>query len=387
MEGICSNNAADFQRFEPKIYTEIYQRILLHGDYGFFGHQGKMTGIREVTGLIARGIVEKLNGREYDFISEKKEWRLFCKKEERVPLYFKDWYWDINCEDADDWWVIVVHDEKTDEIIAAFPFMYRKIHGMFRIENPWQVARAGIWIRPLDGVSMQKEMEIYKTVTEAVVERLPECDLFYVDFDSNFANWSPLLWKGFRASPNYTYTIDKRDGETLKSTVSKRCRQKINTGSKKYDIRVNETGIDEYWDFFEETYEWKDKKINFTKERFTRLISGLKAHDAVQIRSAHESGRIVAAQITFLDNDRMYYHFCTQLDSMDAQSALTYFSIKYAMETGRKFDFEGSMIKGPAEFAFTFQPDTEICYQVRKESRKYRIVNGIRDTWGAVVRR
>lgn len=38
VERICNNNVADSQRFEPEMYTRIYQKMLSHGDYGFFGY-------------------------------------------------------------------------------------------------------------------------------------------------------------------------------------------------------------------------------------------------------------------------------------------------------------------------------------------------------------
>ena len=171
----------------------------------------------------------------------------------------------------------------------------------------------------------------------------------------------------------------------MKSTFSKKRRQRINTASKKYEIRLNAISINEYWDFFQTTYNEKGEEISFSKEMFERLISNLQEHKAIQIRSAHEGDKIVAVQIVFMDSTRIYYHFCSQLqDSMDAQSLLVFDALQYAMDTGKKFDFEGSMIKGPAEFAFSFYPDTEVVYHVYDRSDRYIMLDSVRNIFNLI---
>lgn len=313
-----------------------------------------------------------------NFIQQKKEWRDFCANHATIPLYFLDWYWDANCKTPEDWQVIIC--KRDDSIIGAFPFCYSIRKGLFFIENPWQVARGGVWIDMNESVSIEKRQRNYSEIINYIISKLPRYDFLNIRMDTLFDNWSSFYWNRFEAIPQYTYTICNKECIGLKNTFSKKRRQRINTALKKYEVRINSITVDEYWDFFKETYDAKKEEISFTKEMFQKLISVLIEHNAIQIRSAYDKEHIVAVQIVFMDSGRMYYHFCTQLqDTMDAQSLLVYDAMQYAMNTGRKFDFEGSMIKGAAEFAFSFNPDTEIIYHIYSKSNKYLFLDAIRN--------
>lgn len=311
---------------------------------------------------------------KHNYEQYKKEWRGFCSDHREIPLYFKDWFWDANCEE---WHVIVC--KKDGYIIGAFPFCYSIRKGLFFIENPWQVPRGGIWLNIEKALSIEKKQRFFSEITNDILLKLPRYDYLNIRMDTVFDNWSTFYWQGFDSTPQYTYTISDRDLSELKSTFSKKRRQRINTASKKYEVKVNSISVDEYWEFFQKTYDEKGEKISFTKEMFEKLVYSLQEHRSIQIRSAHEGEKISAVQIVFMDSDRMYYHFCTQLqDTMDAQSLLVFDALQYAMNTGRKFDFEGSMIKGPAQFAFSFYPDTEIVYHIYGRSDKYIMMDSFR---------
>lgn len=312
----------------------------------------------------------------YDFTAAKKRWHQLCKEHEGIILYMKDWFWDATAPTPEDWRVIIY---EKNGISAAFPFLYYKIHGMWRIESPWQVARSGVWVDMPKDVSIEKKIHVMNEIVNFILDRLPRYDFFNINFNTDFDNWSPFYWKGFSASVNYTYTISGRAIDDVKSSFSRRRKQRINSGKKKYDIKIDELDPDGVWNFYEKSYESRKKEISFSKDQLEKLLINLKAHNAVQIRSAHLDNEIVAVEVALLDQHNMYHQFCTHLDATpDAQSLITYDAILFAMETGRKFDFEGSMIKGPAEFYISYLPSTEVCYCIHDESRKYKILDSIR---------
>lgn len=315
---------------------------------------------------------------QYDFKEAKEKWHEICGSEVYMPIYHRDWYWDAVCDSSDEWKVIIYDGEYA---VAGFPFFYRKIHGMQRIENPWQVARGGLWISWKKEITFEKKMHIYNEITQYVIERLPHYDYFNVNFLPSYKNWSAFSWSGFEAGVNYNYVIENRPRNEIKANCSKSRRNRINTAQKKYIVKVNEISIDEYWSFFKKSLKDRDKNIAFEKNRFERLIKELKSRNAVQIRSAfEENGAIAAVEICLMDERSLYHQFCAnKYGNNDAQSLLTYDAICFAMETGRRFDFEGSMIKGVAEYNFSFSPETEICLIIHRESKKYRRLNVIRD--------
>ena len=313
----------------------------------------------------------------YDYEKAKLRWHEICESDLYMPIYHKDWFWNAVCASEKDWKVIVYESK---DVLAAFPFQYRKIHEMWRIENPWQVARGGIWIHLLRDVSFEKKMHLYNEITSFMVDNLPIYDYFQVIFLPAYENWSSLSWNGFKSSVNYNYVIKERKPDEVKQNCTKGRRQRITSAEKSYRIGLNEITIDDYWDFFLRSLGDRGRTVSFEKNQFERLINALRLHDAVQIRSAHAEDKLVAVAAHLVDNVSLYHQFCANSHGYnDAPSLLTYDAICYAMSTGRKFDFEGSMIKGVAEYTFSFSPDTEICLAIHDESNKYRRLNGLRN--------
>ena len=313
----------------------------------------------------------------YDYENAKLRWHEICESDLYMPIYHKDWFWNAVCDSENDWKVIVYESK---EALAAFPFQYRRIHGMMRIENPWSVARGGIWMHFLKEVTFEKKMHLYDEITSYVIDNLPDYDYFNVVFLPEYENWSSFSWNGFKVSVNYNYVIENRKADEIKPNCSKKRRQRINTSSKNYRIGIDEITLDDYWDFFKESFGDRGRDISFEKKRFERLIHTLQKRDAVQIRSAYADNKLVAVAIYFIDSKSLYHQYCANsYGNNDAQSLLTYDAICYAMNTGRKFDFEGSMIKGVAEYNFSFSPDTEICLSIRDESKKYMLLHGLRN--------
>ncbi|RKM57884.1 GNAT family N-acetyltransferase [Butyrivibrio sp. CB08] len=318
----------------------------------------------------------KAKMKEYDFQLAKVKWHEICESHPEMPIYKKDWFWDATSDSPEDWKVIVYEGKN---ITAAFPFMYRRIHGMWRIEAPWQVARSGLWLDMSEDVSLEKKIHKLNEIVEFVLDRLPNYDYFNIYFDTDFDNWSPFCWKGFQSSVSYTYTISGYSSEEVKSVVSKRRKQRINAGEKKYVIRENELSFQGIWDFYELAYLRWNREISFTKEQFFKLMETLEDHNAMEIRSAHAGDQIVAVEVVLKDETTLYHQFCVNLpECPDAQSLLTHNAICKALDDGKKFDFEGSMIKGPALFYISFSPKEEICYCIHDESGKYTFLNCIR---------
>lgn len=312
----------------------------------------------------------------YDYALARQKWHEICENHPEMPIYKKDWFWDATTDSSDDWKVIVYENKN---VSAALPFLYRRVHGIWRIETPWQVARSGLWLDIPKDVSIEKKIHTLNEVVEYIIERLPKYDYFNINFDTDFDNWSSFYWKGFTSSVNYTYTISQHTSDEVKTTFSKRRRQRINSGEKKFRIQNNKLSTDDIWDFYQTAYSKWNREISFTKKQFSKLMDALSVHNAMEIRSAYEGNRIVAVEVALRDESTLYHQFCVNLPEYpDAQSLLAYNAICKAMDDGMRFDFEGSMIKGPAQFYISFLPDTEVCYCIHDESRKYAILNGIR---------
>lgn len=325
-----------------------------------------------------RGLEKELFSSKYDFQETKKEWREFCKIEDTIPIYQKDWYWDAVCEHPDDWWVIVIREK--EKITAAFPFVYAKRKGMYLIETPWQVPASGIWMKKIEGNNKEKELRHMQHIVEKVISLLPRYDRFKVIFNASFWTWQPFLWEGFESIPFYTMVIKGIDVENVKASITKARRERVNRGERKYVIKTDKMLFDDYWRFFEQSYNDRGKILTYEKERLKKLFLALQEHHAMQLRAVYDGETVVAVNIVLFDTMRFYNQFGTQMsgENADATSYAVYDAICEAMRQEKIYDFEGSMIQGVCEFNSSFNPKWETHYCIMNYSRKYRILNSIR---------
>lgn len=138
---------------------------------------------------------------------------------------------------------------------------------------------------------------------------------------------------------------------------------------------------EEYWDFFERSYNSKERIISFKKEKFLKLVNTAIAHDACEIRDVQDNGNLVAANVIFRDAHRAYYQFLTHLPGKgdDAQTMITVDAIEKTLEDHMIFDFEGSMISGVCEFYVSWNPELELNYLIMKCSKRYKILRVLKD--------
>lgn len=162
---------------------------------------------------------------DYDFGRAKIKYRELCKTEPSINIYMQDWYLDAVTEENADWKVVIY--EEDDVICAAFPFQYMKRHGLYYITNPWQCARAGVWIRPKVYKSKLDELLYHKKIVDELLQKLPYYDVFRISFHSGFVNWQPFYWQGFSEQTYYSMVIKSEEKEYL-PFISKERRKRIN---------------------------------------------------------------------------------------------------------------------------------------------------------------
>ena len=329
-------------------------------------------------GLYGRGQIN------YDFASAKEEWRSICAEEPCISIYQKDWFWDAACDRPQDWQVILL--KEGSQAVAAFPFVYLKRRGLWYIETPWQVAASGIWIRRKEYKSTEAELTYLTDIINKIIDHLPYYDNFHVIFNEKLWNWQPFYWRGFQAKPYYTMVIRNEAEEKIKSRLSKSRRTRINKAQRMYRVGVDDITLEAYWDYFQKSYDNRGKHIEFEKEKFFRLLYALKEHHAMQVRTVYHGDTIVSENIVFVDDHRYYHHFVTQMKDADkdATSFAVYDSICSAMNDGKDFDFEGSMIQGVCTFNLSFNPEFETHYMIYDQSGRYKIIDAVRQVFMVV---
>ena len=306
----------------------------------------------------------------YDFENAKKEYRKFCKEEKSINIYMQDWFLDAVLRGGEEWRVVLV--KENEQIVAAFPFGYRKSHGMNYIFAPWQCARMGIWMRDRIYEDQEEKINVLGNYLKKIVEGLPPYDSFQIPFDYKLQELAPVYWFGFSASPRYSMVIQKETDDYILA-ISKKRRERVRRAMRRYHVEEGRLSKEDYWDFLVRTYE-----------------SALQEHDACIIRSVlDEEEHLVAVCIILEDSERCYHQLGAQMQGkdMDATSYAVYESINYALRNGKKFDFEGSMIQGVCEFNSSFNPDWEQYYTITNYSKKYQFLSAANEITKIICRK
>lgn len=307
-----------------------------------------------------------------------------------MPVFALPWYLDAVCAPDEEWRVILY--KENGQIRAAFPFAYTKgKYGLWRIHNPWQAPRLGIWIDYRGKTEKPGGREAYEnSIVADIVSKLPHYDVFHIAFDARFQNWQQFYRLGFRQTSHYSYVLDPP--ENLLAQLSYNMRREVRLLQKDYTVDGH-ISLKEYWDFFEKSYRQRGRTPSYGKEPFFRLCEATLRHGVCRLIGCRDqSGSLFSIASVFIGGRRMYNMFNT-FDTTTKFSTLplvTLYAIELARQIGLLFDFEGSMIPGVANYNLKFNAVKEPYFVITDYSDKYRLLNGLRESaqaFGRMVHR
>ncbi|MCJ0764326.1 GNAT family N-acetyltransferase [Variovorax terrae] len=269
--------------------------------------------------------------------------------------------------------------------IAILPYVQDKT-GPFRlIRMPSLTQTLGPWISEKIRVNTASSKEA--AVIDELVGMLPKHDYFMQRMHHSFSNWLPLYWQNFEQTTLYTYII--REQET-KDLVFKNMQPRIKNAIKKWEheggVSVFQSDdIEQFLILHEKTFLRQGRSLPYRKDLVRRLDTACAARGARKIYFGKDSqGNIHAAAYIVNDANYSYYLMSGSDPLLRESNALTFClweAIKGALDGGRKFDFEGSMIK-PIEFYFRgFGPSRTAYSKIWKHKNNFtKALYNIRST-------
>ena len=312
----------------------------------------------------------------YNFEAAKAEYRAFCEAGNHdIQVFALPWYLDAVCDNPDDWRVILY--KEGNKVVAAFPFSYTKNKsGWWTIQNPWQSKRLGFWIDYSGKTQGHKKEAFENEVVQFVIDNLPLFDVFHIDFDARFTNWRVFYNNGFSQQTSYSYVVRKEQMEgDYYSTIAKHKKKDIKTLQSLLVIDEIDN-FDDYWSFFEKSYELRGRTSSYTRDQAERLITAAQGHGAIKIYAAkNQEGQITGVSVIFFDSRRSYCMFGTfdPTIKISPRVLLTYQSILDMTGKGLDYDFEGSMIPGVAQYDMEFNPEREPYFNITKQSDRVKL--------------
>ncbi len=297
----------------------------------------------------------------------KQKYKEFVHKE-NLPIFMQPYWLDSVCEYGMEWDVILY--EKGGEIWGSFVYCIKKKYGFTLITMPKLTQFLGPYIKYPKGQKYYKKLSWEKEIINYFIDNLPKFDYFNMNFHYSITNWLPFYWRGFKQTTRYTYIIENNLNveELSKSfeTDVKRRRRK----AEKLGVEVFEgNDIELFYKLNKMTFERQRLKIPYSFEFVKKLYENCTINNACKMLFAKYSGETIAANFLVYDDKSVYYlmgGIDPEKRDLGGMDVVMFESIKFALETNRDFDFEGSMIESIEKYFRSFGGIQKPYFQIKK---------------------
>jgi len=277
-------------------------------------------------------------------------------------------FW-LNAVSGDNWDVALIIEN--DKIIASMPYCYNKTKAGLNILMPLFSSFLGPYIvykKDLKNVSkINQEMNLL----DQLMQRLPPFKSFNQNWHNSYQNWLPFYWNGYKQTTRYTYIIEDRDIGAVWDALRTEARTEIRRGEKMFQLTENRTNRD-FYDLVCKTWERQKKKPPADFDFHDRLINVLKKNNAGRVLFAEYDNKPISALLYAWDSNSAY----ALIDGTDAeskyngaQSFVFWNAIKFASESGRKFNLNGSMLFTIEKFLRKFGGTQKTYFAVTKNNK------------------
>ena len=305
-------------------------------------------------------------------MTDKQKYSALCKEEKGISIFSKDWWLDAVCDEGN-WNVILV--EKGGQIVASMPY-YLKRESMFTtIVMPKLTQTMELYIKYPPEQKYYKKLSWEKELITSLIEQLPQVDSFNQFFNYSITNWLPFYWNGFKQSTRYTYIIDPINREELELFLETDGRRRRRRKAKRLGVTVIEgNDIKVFYELNKKTFQRQGLKIPYTFEYIDNLYNVCKKNNACKMFFAKDNkNEIIAANFLVYDSNTVYYLMGgiePSKKDLGGMDVVQHESIKFAIENGKKFDFEGSMIESIEKYFRSFGAIQKPYFQIYKTNSK-----------------
>ncbi len=303
-------------------------------------------------------------------MTNKEKYREFCKTEKDIPIFSKDWWLDTVC--GENSWDVVLF-EKGGEIWASLPYQKIKKAIFEIITIPKLTQTMGVYIKYPPKQKYYKKLSWEKEVMENLILNLPKIDYFSQNFDHSITNWLPFYWAGFEQTTRYTYIIENISIEELEKNFETDIRRRRR---KAYEIGIKiieSEDIETFYKLNTMTFARKNIGISYSFEFVKNLFENCKENSAVKMYFAKYQDEVIAVNFLVYDDNTVYYlmgGIDPSKKDLGAMDAIQFESIKFALESGRRFDFEGSMIESIEKYFRSFGAVQTPYFSISKTNSK-----------------
>lgn len=281
-------------------------------------------------------------------MDNKKKYELFCKSV-YVPVFSQPWWLDAVCGE-DHWDVYLV--ERGGDYIAAMPYYLEKRNGYQIITKAKNTQNNGIIIKYPEKQKYTTRLGYEEKIINEIIDFIERLgiDKYEQQYHYTFTNWLPFFWKYYKEITRYTYVIEStKDMSQVEKNYSSNVRKNIRKAQKQVHICEFDISIEKFFEINRMSFIRQNKEIPYSLDFVKSIYEAGKKNQAVKIMAAEDKeGNIHSVVFLVWDKESVYYLLNgTNPEFKDSQANcfLIHESIKLASNMGKKFDFEGSVIK------------------------------------------
>lgn len=305
-------------------------------------------------------------------MNNRDKYRVLCEKDHNLPLFSQAWWLDSVCG-IDNWDVILI--EKGGSIFASMPYYIEKKYGQTMIKHPKLTQTLGIYYNYPENQKYYKKLSFEKEMIEKILIKLPKFSKFNQSFDCKHTNLLPFYWAGFNVNVKYTYIVENISINDLQNKYEVNRRKRRRNKAQKTGIEVYESeDVVSFYKLNRKTFKRQGRKIPYSLEFIKNLYKNCMANNACKILFAKDKdANIIATSFLIYDKNVVYYlmgGIDPEKKNLGGMDLIQFESIKFAIETNRKFDFEGSMIESIENYFRSFGAVQQLYYSVVKTNSK-----------------
>ena len=279
------------------------------------------------------------------------EWDRFVDESPQGCIFCRSWWLEAVCPNGFE----ILTLRKGGKIVAGMPMVISRKWGYTTVHMPQLTQTLGALLAPSNRKTYEGRLSHEMDLLESLVEAMPKFDHFSVNFHYNFTNWLPFYWAGYKQTTRYTYVLpDLTDLDRVFSGFAHMKRKNIKKAEKLVEVREDLSAEDFYANHLM-TLRKQGKVISYSYELFKRIYDATYGNCSGKTWYAVDSQQNMHAAIFVVFDHKSAYYLISSIDpdyrNSGAVTLLLRDAIAYVSQYTKRFDFEGSMIRG-VEFSF-----------------------------------
>ena len=274
------------------------------------------------------------------------EWDAFVDSSPQGCIFCRSWW--LEAVAPNQFEILVLR--RGGKIAAGMPLVHRRKFGLRAIGMPPLTQTLGPLLGPPTSENYEKRLSNEMELLTELAAAIPRVAHFSAYCHYSLTNWLPFYWAGYQQTTRYTYVIeDISDPEAAFARFAHSKRKNVKKAEKLVEVR-EDLPPREFYGHHAMTLRKQGDAINYSFDLFERI------HRATAERNAGTTwfavdpeGRIHSAIFVVFDAQSAYYLLSTidpEHRSSDSATLLVRDAIAYVSRFTKRFDFEGSMIRG-----------------------------------------